>query len=242
MSPTIQLSAAIYKRLESHAEGFDTPESVVERLLNSYDRLADPSGEETTVSLAHEPILTRPEPAFYPSDIGEFKRQLLHQKQATRRITYQDGTMKLGIWNADRMDASSSVQGNINSGVLRDWKSKGIVRVEFAIDRNDLPANGGAEDLHLIEKMDLFHTLEDGRFTSGYWDLSEQEAAAWVGHGIFFHRAQAEPSHKGGQIMGYERASEGEYVGRIIFMVQGDEASVGVSTPAMGWQRWIKRV
>lgn len=241
MSPTIQVSAAIYKRLESHADGFDTPENVIERLLNSYDRATDPTGEAVMVSSTEEELLTRPEPVFYPEDIDEFKRQLLRLRQATHRITYQDGTSKLGVWNANRLDKSSSVLGNIYSGLLRDWKAKGIVRAEFAIDRSDLPANGGGQDLHLIEKMDLFQPLEKGQIASGYWDLSEQEAAAWVGHRIYFHRTQAEPSYKGGRIIGYERATEGEYSGRIVFKVQVDETCVGVTTSTLGWQRWIKR-
>ena len=37
MSPSIQLSATLYQRLEGHAQGFDTPENVIERLLNAYE-------------------------------------------------------------------------------------------------------------------------------------------------------------------------------------------------------------
>ena len=37
MSPVIRLPADIYKRLECHAAGFDTPAKVIEKLLNHYE-------------------------------------------------------------------------------------------------------------------------------------------------------------------------------------------------------------
>jgi len=37
VSKTIRIPADVYKRLEEHARGFDTPANVIERLLNSYE-------------------------------------------------------------------------------------------------------------------------------------------------------------------------------------------------------------
>ena len=37
MSQVIRISESLYKRLESHAKGFDTPSSVLERVLNFYE-------------------------------------------------------------------------------------------------------------------------------------------------------------------------------------------------------------
>ncbi|MCW9047467.1 MAG: hypothetical protein OQK46_05250 [Gammaproteobacteria bacterium] len=37
MSPVIRLSSDVYKRLERHASGFDTPANVIEKLLNHYE-------------------------------------------------------------------------------------------------------------------------------------------------------------------------------------------------------------
>ncbi|MCW8935808.1 MAG: hypothetical protein OQK98_13860 [Gammaproteobacteria bacterium] len=37
MSPVIRLSSDVYKRLEQHASGFDTPANVIEKLLNHYE-------------------------------------------------------------------------------------------------------------------------------------------------------------------------------------------------------------
>ena len=37
MSQVIRISESLYRRLESHAKGFDTPSSVLERVLNFYE-------------------------------------------------------------------------------------------------------------------------------------------------------------------------------------------------------------
>jgi len=44
MCPTINIPPDVYKRLESHAEGFDTPTNVIVKLLNHYEDI----GEEST--------------------------------------------------------------------------------------------------------------------------------------------------------------------------------------------------
>ena len=139
MSPTIQLSHKTYKRLETQAHGFDTPESVIERLLDQLEALPTTMATEDPARDGVEAPLTRPQPIFYPSNSQEFKRLLLEKKQAYRRITYVSGESKMSVWKAERFDESSSVLGNIYSGVLRDWQDKGIIRAEFAIEREDFP-------------------------------------------------------------------------------------------------------
>lgn len=48
MSPVIRVPSNIYSRLERHAKGFDTPASVIEKLLNHYEGIdPSPSHEET---------------------------------------------------------------------------------------------------------------------------------------------------------------------------------------------------
>lgn len=37
MSKTIRITAELYNRLERHAEGFDTPANVIERILDAYE-------------------------------------------------------------------------------------------------------------------------------------------------------------------------------------------------------------
>jgi hypothetical protein len=49
MSHVIRLSSELYARLESHAQGFDNPVNVIERLLNSYEGVKhEPIGKSTT--------------------------------------------------------------------------------------------------------------------------------------------------------------------------------------------------
>ena len=138
MSPNIELSDTIYERLASHAQGFDTPERVIERLLFSYENGGTHTPQEVVKTPA-DSVLHRPEPVFYPGNIEEFKQLLMAQKHVYRRISFQDGTSKLSIWKAGRIDAQSNILGNIYSGVLRDWKQKGITKAEFAIKQQDLP-------------------------------------------------------------------------------------------------------
>ena len=55
MSQVIRIPESIYKRLESHAKGFDTPANVIERLLNFYERNAS-NVHKTIHSSFHSPL------------------------------------------------------------------------------------------------------------------------------------------------------------------------------------------
>jgi hypothetical protein len=46
MSNTIRIPASLYKRLERHAEGFDTPANVIKRLLDYYEGVEDAVSED----------------------------------------------------------------------------------------------------------------------------------------------------------------------------------------------------
>ena len=37
MSQVIRIPEALYQRLENHAQGFDTPANVIEKILNFYE-------------------------------------------------------------------------------------------------------------------------------------------------------------------------------------------------------------
>lgn len=52
MSPVVRIPTDIYSRLEKHAQGFDTPANVIEKLLNHYEGINQkqpkkPSGPDT---------------------------------------------------------------------------------------------------------------------------------------------------------------------------------------------------
>jgi len=54
MSRTIRIPSDIYKRLENHAQGFDTPANVIERLLNSYEGIPPQNASFTSTTEKRE--------------------------------------------------------------------------------------------------------------------------------------------------------------------------------------------
>ena len=117
MKQTIEVSTAIYSRLESLAEGFDTPEAVIARLLGNIEGKED----------------KKPTLAFHPSDEKLFKRKLIETKEAEVVLYKVDGTREISRWKANRFSEASNLRGNLWSGPLREWKNKGIKNAEFLI-------------------------------------------------------------------------------------------------------------
>jgi hypothetical protein len=133
MAPVIRVSGTLFSRLECHAEGFDTPAAVIERILNVYEGV-DASSEQSS-----EPeMLKRPELIFHPADEKEILRKLVEKKSAWVNVHHNDGSIKTSPWYADKMQPTSNLRANIWSGRLRDWKKKGIVKAEFYFDPKDL--------------------------------------------------------------------------------------------------------
>lgn len=118
----ITLSDATYNRLAALARGFETPEQVINRLIDAVH--ADPS--------------TKPELLLCPPNEDEFKNALLVSKQAKVEMFRKDGTCETGIWKARSISKDSSILSNIWSGYLRNWKEKEIVRAVFTVQ--DAPA------------------------------------------------------------------------------------------------------
>lgn len=69
-----------------------------------------------------------------PSDINEFKKNLLAKKQAERIVYYSDGTIRRDTWNASKFSHNSNVLNNIKSK-YRNWKTDGIIRIEIKCDK-----------------------------------------------------------------------------------------------------------
>lgn len=136
MNQTIEISANLYQRLSIHAEGFETPASVIERMVTFYE---EQSGIENTVST--KPMKELPltlNIIYYPSDEESFRQELLQKKVAYLLLHKLDGSKELKEWNALNFSDRSSVNGNLRSGYLRDWQKKGIVKAEISTNRNDL--------------------------------------------------------------------------------------------------------
>ena len=139
MSQVIRISDDLYKRLESHASGFDTPSNVIETILNAYECVTPdltPSNNAT-----HIPIFqpaARLEIIYFADSEEDFKRQLLTRKKAYIKLYYTNNTSEIKEWNASRFGTSSSVDGNLRSGYLRGWKERGIIKAELSINQDDL--------------------------------------------------------------------------------------------------------
>lgn len=126
MSRTIQISDETYSHLEKLAVGFDTPEAVIVRLLGQAEGKPE----------------SKPSLSFYPEDEVEFKRQLLDTKEAEVVIYKVDGSREINHWKASRLSNSSNLRGNLWSGPLRNWKDKGIQKVDLSILPKELSIPG----------------------------------------------------------------------------------------------------
>lgn len=136
MRRQIDVSDEIYGRLESHARGFDTPENVIERMLNFYDQNNDPDIPVASFNPSR-PITKLNEQLdliFSPVDELKFKELLLKIKTAQIHIYKTDGSKVIKTWRVKNFTESSSLKGNLLSGYLRGWRERGIYKAEVVID------------------------------------------------------------------------------------------------------------
>lgn len=117
MSRTLDITEGTFSRLEKLAVGFDSPEAVIIRLLDGIEGKKD----------------VKPTINFWPSDEKEFKLKLIEAKEAEAVIFKSDNSREITHWNARRFTESSNLRANLWSGLLRDWKTKGIEKVELSI-------------------------------------------------------------------------------------------------------------
>ena len=76
-----------------------------------------------------------PELIFYPSDVQQFKDELLKSKKGHFVLTYDSGAIKNSPWKADKLDASSDLKNNIMSrSFWRNKKHDGLIKVEVFVD------------------------------------------------------------------------------------------------------------
>ena len=116
MCPVVRISVNLYARLEKHAKGFDSPASVIEKLLNYYD------GENTSIEdSTGNSITAKPELIFHPSDDVEFLKKLVESKSVWVNIYNDDGNIETSTWNASRITPKSNRRSYICFGSLRDW-------------------------------------------------------------------------------------------------------------------------
>jgi len=136
MSQVIRISANLYERLASHAKGFETPSSVIEKILNFYEEQKGFDSPVNPKAPGNTP--TSLEIIYYPPGEENFKKEFLKTKKAYVLIHKMDGTTQLKEWNAYHLAEDSTVNGNLRSGYLRGWRDKGIFRAEISTNKNDL--------------------------------------------------------------------------------------------------------
>ena len=139
VSQVIRISDELYKRLEAHASGFDTPSNVIERILNAFEGITTPTRTDSSFALNQEiQPASSLEIVYFPDTEEIFKQELLKCKKAYIKLHYTNNTSEIKEWNASRFDSSSSVNGNLRSGYLRGWKERGIYKAELAVNRNEI--------------------------------------------------------------------------------------------------------
>lgn len=130
MSQVIRISDDLFKRLETHATGFVTPSNVIEKLLNFYEGKESKEKAQSASSLE----------IIYPDGSEElFKTELLEKKKAFVKLIYTNETSDIKEWNASKsFSKDSNVAGNLRSGILRNWKKKGIYKAELSFKNGEL--------------------------------------------------------------------------------------------------------
>jgi hypothetical protein len=132
MSKVIDLPEDLYQRLASHADGFETPSSVIKKILDAYE------GKEVKKNNDNEVVISsKLDIHFYSGSEQEFKEKFLSTKRAFVKLTFSNGTTEIKDWVSPKFINSSSVSGNLRSGYLRGWKKKGIVKAEVALSKSE---------------------------------------------------------------------------------------------------------
>ncbi|MCS6161872.1 hypothetical protein [Shewanella baltica] len=148
MPVTISISDDVFRRLEGLAVGFDTPERVIERLLD----LVEESGSKSSES---KPSLT-----FVP-DEAAFKNKLIARKKAQVVLHLKNGERDVIHWNASRFQPSSNLRANLWSGILRNWKDKGIVSAELSVLPQGINEPGDNTELLIAVAGEVNWTLDE---------------------------------------------------------------------------------
>ena len=158
MSRKIEISNELFKRLEQLAVGFDTPETVIVRLLDSLEGVS-----------SKKPLLT-----FSPENESDFKKELIKSKEAEVVIYKNDNIREITRWKAHRFTETSNLRGNLWSGMLRDWKSKGITKVDISI----LPVslNIPDDETEQIKRLALEFGLTFDEMSTLFYEVDTNES------------------------------------------------------------------
>lgn len=137
MSQVVRLPAAFIERLKPYAQPFETPLTVLNRILDDYEQILGKT-KPTVQPAITKKLLSSPDIVFLDGNEDVFKTGFLTQGRAYLKIFYVDGRNEITPWELRGFSASSSAVGNLRSGRLRNWREKGIIRVDLAVDKDDL--------------------------------------------------------------------------------------------------------
>lgn len=134
MITIIQINEAVCIRLSAFAKqnNLNNLSDAIQHILDSQP--AAPGGTRDLSALTAGTKL-RNIITYFPAGEDSFKKELLKTKRAFIRIFYADGRPPTDKeWNAHNISKASTVHGNLASGHLRDWREKGICKVEVSIE------------------------------------------------------------------------------------------------------------
>jgi len=158
MNKKIEISSETFKRLEQLAIGFDTPESVIVRLMDSAEGISE----------------KKPHLSFFPVDENEFKRELIKSKEAEIVIYKNNDIREVTHWKAKRFSETSNLRGNLWSGMLRDWKSKGITKVDLSILPVSLNIPG--DETEQMKRLALEFDLTFDEMSALFYEVDTNES------------------------------------------------------------------
>lgn len=99
--------------------------------------------------------------------------------------------------------------------------------------------------IHFLDKQRTMHPVERGgtKYESGYWTLSAERAAGLLGAMAYFHETKTTPSYFGGKILDFSVIPAGRRnAGKVVFVFERMQESIGVQTSADQWKLNLKLV
>lgn len=98
--------------------------------------------------------------------------------------------------------------------------------------------------IHLVERVPAVRKIDKDKneWESGLWVVSEESAQKLVGGRLFLHAGKQQPSHFGGEILGYRVEGTGEKAGHVVFTVFAAIDCKGVKVARTGWSNDTKIV
>lgn len=167
MSKDIAVSDSVFERLAARAVGFDTPDQVIQRLL-----------DEVEFKQEIKPLLL-----FIPSEKA-FKEKLIADKRAEITLHKIDGSREITVWNAGRFNQESNLRANLWSGYLRNWKEKGIIKAELEVLPRGLNTPDDETELTIWRAQNLGLRYTEMLELEGMFEVNHLETHSGLPNGI----------------------------------------------------------